>query len=39
MTRKIKTLERVLSNAGVGSRTEARRWVAAGRVRVNGHSS
>ena len=36
MTRKIKTLERVLSKAGVGSRTEARRWIAAGRVRVNG---
>jgi 23S rRNA pseudouridine2605 synthase len=36
MTSKIKTLERVLSKAGVGSRTEARRWIAAGRVRVNG---
>ena len=36
MTRKIKTLERVLSKAGLGSRTEARRWIAAGRVRVNG---
>ena len=34
--RKIKTLERVLSKAGVGSRTEARSWIAAGRVRVNG---
>ena len=34
--RKIKTLERVLSKAGLGSRTEARRWIAAGRVRVNG---
>jgi len=34
--RPIKTLERVLSKAGVGSRTEARRWIAAGRVRVNG---
>src|SRR5262249_2870804 len=32
----LKTLERVLSKAGVGSRTEARRWIAAGRVRVNG---
>jgi pseudouridine synthase len=29
-------LERVLSKAGVGSRTEARKWVAEGRVRVNG---
>ena len=34
--RPIKTLERVLSKAGVGSRTEARKWIAAGRVRVNG---
>ncbi len=38
MTKKIKTLERVLSKAGLGSRTEARRWIAAGRVRVNGKS-
>ncbi len=35
--RPIKTLERVLSKAGVGSRTEARKWIAEGRVRVNGH--
>src|SRR5438105_7901922 len=34
--RPIKTLERVLSKAGIGSRTEARRWIAGGRVRVNG---
>ena len=34
--RPIKTLERVLSKAGVGSRTEARRWIAAGRIEVNG---
>ena len=34
--RPIKTLERVLSKAGLGSRTEARRWIVAGRVRVNG---
>jgi len=34
--RPIKTLERVLSKAGVGSRTEARRWIAEGRVKVNG---
>lgn len=34
--RPIKTLERVLSKAGLGSRTEARRWIAAGRVKVNG---
>ena len=31
-----KTLERVISKAGLGSRTEARRWIAAGRVHVNG---
>ena len=31
-----KTLERVISKAGLGSRTEARSWIGAGRVRVNG---
>jgi len=31
-----KTLDRVLSRAGLGSRTEARRWVADGRVSVDG---
>jgi pseudouridine synthase len=36
--RPIKTLERVISKAGLGSRTEARRWIVAGRVRVNGKS-
>lgn len=34
--RKLKTLDRVLSKAGAGSRTEARAWIAMGRVRVNG---
>ena len=34
--RPLKTLERVLSKAGVGSRVEARRWIHAGRVKVNG---
>ena len=34
--RPLKTLERVLSKAGLGSRTEARQWIGAGRVRVNG---
>ena len=34
--RPLKTLERVISKAGLGSRTEARRWIAAGRVAVNG---
>jgi pseudouridine synthase len=34
--RPLKTLERVLSKAGVGSRSEARRWVHARRVKVNG---
>ena len=31
-----KTLERVLSKAGVGSRTQARSWIHAGYVQVNG---
>jgi pseudouridine synthase len=31
-----KTLDRVLSRAGLGSRTEARLWIADGRVAVNG---
>jgi 23S rRNA pseudouridine2605 synthase len=34
--RPIKTLERVISKAGLGSRTDARKWIGAGRVRVNG---
>jgi pseudouridine synthase len=34
--RALKTLERVLSKAGLGSRTEARKWIGAGRVKVNG---
>ena len=33
--RPLKTLDRVLSKAGLGSRTEARNWIG-GRVRVNG---
>ncbi|MCC6862629.1 MAG: rRNA pseudouridine synthase [Bryobacterales bacterium] len=36
--RPLKTLERVLSKAGLGSRTEARGWIAGGRVRVNGRT-
>lgn len=32
----LKTLERVLSKAGLGSRTDARQWIHARRVRVNG---
>lgn len=32
----MKTLDRVLSRSGAGSRTEARKWIAAGRVKVNG---
>jgi pseudouridine synthase len=32
----LKTLDRVLSKAGLGSRTEARGWIHAGRVAVNG---
>jgi pseudouridine synthase len=35
--RPLKTLERVLSKAGVGSRVDARRWIGSGRVKVNGH--
>ena len=34
--RPLKTLERVISKAGLGSRTEARSWIADGRVAVNG---
>src|SRR5437764_14449584 len=34
--RPLKTLERVLSKAGIGSRTEARSWIGGGRVSVNG---
>jgi pseudouridine synthase len=34
--RVLKTLERVFSKAGRGSRTEARRWIGEGRVAVNG---
>ena len=33
---KLKTLDRILSKAGIGSRTDARRWIGAGRVAVNG---
>ena len=35
-TRPLKSLERVLSKAGAGSRTDARAWILAGRVTVNG---
>jgi pseudouridine synthase len=34
--RPLKTLDRVISKAGLGSRTEARRWIHDRRVRVNG---
>ena len=34
--RPLKTLERVLSKAGLGSRVDARSWIHAGRVQVNG---
>jgi pseudouridine synthase len=33
---KLKTLDRILSKAGIGSRTDARKWIGAGRVTVNG---
>jgi len=32
----LKTLDRVLSKSGLGSRSEARSWIGAGRVTVNG---
>ena len=35
-TRPLKTLDRVLSKAGLGSRVDARGWITAGRVQVNG---
>src|SRR4051795_52141 len=35
-TKRLKTLERVFSKAGVASRTDTRSWIGAGRVRVNG---
>ena len=35
-TRARKTLDRVVSRAGIGSRSEARRWIAERRVEVNG---
>ena len=31
-----KTLERIISKSGLGSRTQARSWIGAGRVSVNG---
>ena len=36
MERPLKTLERVLSKAGLGSRTDARSWIHERRVKVNG---
>lgn len=36
MTRPLKTLDRVLSKAGLGSRVDAAVWITGGRVRVNG---
>lgn len=32
----LKTLDRALSKAGLGPRTDARQWIGAGRVKVNG---
>ena len=34
--KRLKTLERVISKAGLGSRSDARSWIGGGRVRVNG---
>jgi pseudouridine synthase len=36
MAGELKTLDRVISKAGLGSRTDARKWIAAGAVSVNG---
>ena len=36
LQKKLKTLDRVISKAGAGSRTDARKWIGVGRVRVNG---
>jgi pseudouridine synthase len=36
LQKNLKTLDRALSKAGLGSRTEARSWIGAGRVTVNG---
>ena len=36
MQKNLRTLDRALSKAGLGSRTEARSWIGAGRVTVNG---
>jgi 23S rRNA pseudouridine2605 synthase len=33
---RLKTLDRIISKAGLGSRTDARSWIGAGRVAVNG---
>ncbi len=38
LQRTLKTLDRALSKAGLGSRTEARSWIGAGRVKVNGRT-
>jgi pseudouridine synthase len=35
--RPLKTLERILSKAGLGSRKDARMWIGDGRVQVNGN--
>ncbi len=36
--KRVKTLERVISKAGLGSRTDARDWIGCGRVRINGRT-
>jgi 23S rRNA pseudouridine2605 synthase len=36
LRRSLKTLERIISKVGLGSRTDARSWIGAGKVRVNG---
>ena len=36
VNRPLKTLDRVLSKSGLGSRSDARSWIGAGKIRVNG---
>jgi 23S rRNA pseudouridine2605 synthase len=37
--RTLKTLDRILSKAGIASRTQAREWIARGRLKVNGKTT
>ncbi len=35
----LKTLDRLISKAGLGSRSDARRWISEGRIQVNGKAA